>query len=70
MARLFEHFNPGQTLPQRGKRISAGQYTPPSFEMSMARKDLRLMIAEAARGGQTLAAEGSPAAPRRPDHAI
>ena len=39
---LFEHFNPGQTLPQRAKRISAGQYSPPSFEMSMARKDLRL----------------------------
>ena len=41
---LFEHFNPGQTLPQRAKRISAGQYTPPSFEMSMARKDLRLIV--------------------------
>ncbi|MBE7425547.1 MAG: NAD(P)-dependent oxidoreductase [Ideonella sp.] len=51
---LFEHFNPGQTLPQRAKRISAGQYTPPSFEMSMARKDLRLMVEEAARGGQEL----------------
>lgn len=51
---LFEHFNPGQTLPQRAKRISSGQYTPPSFEMSMARKDLRLMVEEAARGGQTL----------------
>ena len=51
---LFEHFNPGQTLPQRAKRISAGQYTPPSFEMSMARKDLRLMVEEAARGGQAL----------------
>ena len=35
---LFEHFNPGQTLPQRcPKRTSAEQYTPPSFEMSMAR---------------------------------
>ncbi|MCW5659171.1 MAG: NAD(P)-dependent oxidoreductase [Burkholderiaceae bacterium] len=51
---LFEHFNPGQTLPQRAKRISSGQYDPPSFEMSMARKDLRLMVEEAARGGQTL----------------
>ena len=52
---LFDHFNPGQTLPQRAKRISSGQYSPPSFEMSMARKDLRLMVEEAARGGQTLA---------------
>ena len=41
---LFEHFNPGQALPQRAKRISDGQYSPPSFEMSMARKDLRLMV--------------------------
>jgi len=32
---LFEHFNPGQTLPQRAKRISSGQWEPPSFEMSM-----------------------------------
>jgi len=52
---LFDHFNPGLTLPQRGKRISSGQYSPPSFEMTMARKDLRLMVEEAARGGQTLA---------------
>jgi 3-hydroxyisobutyrate dehydrogenase-like beta-hydroxyacid dehydrogenase len=52
---LFEHFNPGQTLPQRAKRMSAGVYDPPSFEMSMARKDLLLMVEEAARGGQTLA---------------
>ena len=52
---LFEHFNPGQALPQRAKRISAGQWDQPSFEMSMARKDLRLMVEEAARGGQTLA---------------
>lgn len=52
---LFEHFNPGQTLVQRAKRISDGVWQPPSFEMSMARKDLRLMIEEAARGGQALA---------------
>ncbi len=52
---LFQHFNPGQTLPQRARRISAGQWNPPSFEMAMARKDLRLMMEEAARGGQELA---------------
>jgi hypothetical protein len=39
----------------RAKRISSGQWDQPSFEMSMARKDLRLMVEEAARGGQTLA---------------
>lgn len=52
---LFQHFNPGQTLPQRAQRIAGGQWDPPSFEMAMARKDLRLMIEEAARGGQALA---------------
>jgi 3-hydroxyisobutyrate dehydrogenase len=52
---LFQHFNPGLTLVQRAKRISDGAYTPPSFEMAMARKDLRLMQEEAARGGQALA---------------
>jgi 3-hydroxyisobutyrate dehydrogenase len=52
---LFEHFNPGQALPQCAKRINAGQWDQPSFEMSMARKDLRLMVEEAARGRQTLA---------------
>lgn len=52
---LFEHFNPGQSIQQRGRRIADGKYDPPSFEMSMARKDLRLMQEEAARGGQSLA---------------
>ena len=51
---LFRHFNPGQTLPQRAARIQAGPQQAPSFEMAMARKDLRLMIEEAARGGVPL----------------
>jgi 3-hydroxyisobutyrate dehydrogenase len=52
---LFEHFNPGSTLPQRAARIEARQgHTHPSFEMVMARKDLRLMIEEAQRGGVDL----------------
>lgn len=51
---LLEHFNPGQTLPQRARRIASGQWDPPSFELSMARKDLRLMIDEAGAGGQSL----------------
>jgi 3-hydroxyisobutyrate dehydrogenase len=55
---LFEHFNPGQTLPQRAKRISAGQYTPPSFEMSMARKDLRLTV-DAGRARRARAGDGA-----------
>ena len=51
---LFKHFNPGQTLPQRAARIQAGPQQAPSFEMAMARKDLRLMMEEASRGGVPL----------------
>ncbi|MGL6109088.1 MAG: NAD(P)-dependent oxidoreductase [Rubrivivax sp.] len=51
---LFKHFNPGATLPARAARIEAGQYSTPSFEIAMARKDVRLMLEEAARGGVDL----------------
>lgn len=51
---LFKHFNPGQMLPARAARIEAGDFTSPSFEVSMARKDVRLMIEEARRGGVDL----------------
>lgn len=51
---LFKHFNPGQFLPARAARIEAGQFASPSFEVSMARKDVRLMIEEAQRGGVDL----------------
>ena len=40
---LFKHFNPGQFLPARAERIATGDVTKPSFEMAMARKDVRLM---------------------------
>ena len=51
---LFQHFNPGQTLPQRAARVEGPAYTPASFELAMARKDLRLMMEEAQRGGVDL----------------
>ena len=51
---LFQHFNPGQTLPARAARIEAAEFTKPSFEMAMARKDVRLMIEQAQRGGVDL----------------
>ena len=51
---LFQHFNPGQSLPARASRIEAAASTKPSFEMSMARKDVRLMLEEAERGGVEL----------------
>jgi 3-hydroxyisobutyrate dehydrogenase len=51
---LFEHFNPGQTLPARAARIASGDLAQPSFELAMARKDVRLMVEEARRGGVDL----------------
>lgn len=51
---LFEHFNPGASLPARAARIESADVTAPSFELAMARKDLRLMMDEAARGGVDL----------------
>lgn len=45
---LFDHFNIANALMGRGKRMAAGDYTP-SFELSMAQKDVHLMI-EAAKG--------------------
>lgn len=51
---LFKHFNPGQSLPARAARIEAGAFAQPSFEVAMARKDVRLMIEEARRGGVDL----------------
>lgn len=51
---LFEHFNPGATLPVRATRVQGAKTSAPSFEMSMARKDVRLMLEEAERGGVEL----------------
>ena len=51
---LFEHFDPGLTLRARATRIESADVHAPSFEMAMARKDVRLMMEEAARGGVEL----------------
>jgi 3-hydroxyisobutyrate dehydrogenase len=50
---LFSSFNPGAALPMRAAKIASGDTTA-SFELSMARKDLRLMIEEAEAGGISL----------------
>lgn len=52
---LFTHFNPGASLPTRADKVASGPYMPPSFEVAMARKDVRLMIEEAKRHGVDLA---------------
>lgn len=50
---LLSFFNPAPMIPMRAARIAAGDFKP-SFELSMARKDVRLMIEEAHRHGVTL----------------
>ena len=52
---LFAQFNPGAMLPARAAKIASGPFEPPSFEIAMARKDVRLMIEEAKRHGVDLA---------------
>lgn len=51
---LFGHFNPGATVPARFRRILEADYDHPSWELRMARKDARLMLAEAERAGIAL----------------
>jgi 3-hydroxyisobutyrate dehydrogenase len=58
---LFDTFNPGSALPVRAGKIGASDFTP-SFELTMARKDVRLMIEEAGRNGVELAVLPSVAA--------
>lgn len=51
---LFDVFNPGTQLPARYKRLIDAAYDQPSWDLAMARKDARLMQAEAARAGVEL----------------
>lgn len=50
---LFTRFNPAGTITYRGAAMAAGDYSA-SFELTMARKDARLMIETAAQAGQPL----------------
>jgi 3-hydroxyisobutyrate dehydrogenase len=50
---LFDGFNPGVVLPVRAKKLATADFAP-SFEATMARKDLRLMLEEAERHGTEL----------------
>ena len=52
---LFAMFNPGATVGARMKRITEAKFSEPSWELSMARKDARLMLEEAERAGVPLA---------------
>jgi 3-hydroxyisobutyrate dehydrogenase len=52
---LFDTWNPGAMLPARLKRMTSGNFSNPSWELSMARKDTGLFLNEAKKGGVTLA---------------
>jgi 3-hydroxyisobutyrate dehydrogenase len=54
-ATLFQHFNPGVTLPARLERILAANFSQPSWELAMARKDARLMMEAVSQAGGSLA---------------
>jgi 3-hydroxyisobutyrate dehydrogenase len=43
-ATIFEWFNPGMTLGARVKRMLEADFSHPSWELAMARKDARLML--------------------------
>jgi len=51
---LFDSFKPTGAIDIRGKNMANGDYTA-QWELTMARKDVRLMIEEAARHGVGLA---------------
>ena len=63
---VFDHFKLMSGIPVRGQRMATGNTTPASFELTMARKDVRLMT-EASRGGDLLVL---PAIARRMDDVI
>jgi 3-hydroxyisobutyrate dehydrogenase len=52
---LFDSWNPGAAAPARLKRVASGDYSQPSWELNMARKDAGLMINAAKHGGTYLA---------------
>lgn len=53
---IFDWFNPGAVVHERSKQVLGADFTKASWELSMARKDVRLMMEEAARGNVDLTA--------------
>lgn len=56
VTKLFEMWNPASMLHGRMKRMTAGTYDQPSWELNMARKDTQLFLDAAASTGTTLTA--------------
>ncbi len=51
---LFDFWNPGVMIPARLKKITEGNFTQPSWELNMARKDAGLMMEAAGQGKVSL----------------
>ena len=51
---LFASWNPGALLPARLKRMTQSDFTKPSWELNMARKDTQLFIDATQQAGITL----------------
>ena len=56
VTRLFDVFNPGAMVPARLARVRSADYANPSWNLAMARKDVRLMTEAAAAGDIALQA--------------
>ena len=54
VAGLLEAWNPAAMVPARLKKITEGNFEQPSWELNMARKDARLMMEGAKKGGTHL----------------
>lgn len=52
--KLFESFNPGTTIGARAKRMLDANWSSPSWELAMARKDARLILEETERANLAL----------------
>ncbi|WP_183572532.1 NAD(P)-dependent oxidoreductase [Mucilaginibacter sp. X5P1] len=52
---LFDSWNPAAMMPTRLKKITEGNFSNPSWELSMARKDAGLMLQAAKENGAKLA---------------
>jgi 3-hydroxyisobutyrate dehydrogenase len=49
IAQLFEVWNPAASVPARLKKMTSGNFTEPTWELNMARKDAQLMIEAASQ---------------------
>jgi 3-hydroxyisobutyrate dehydrogenase len=55
LSTLFNSWNPAAQLPARLQRMTGGDFTKPSWELRMARKDTGLFMEAAEKGGGDLA---------------